>query len=105
MKKLAFILAISFLGTLAVNAINPINLNAKSADQVLYAKVVNNTASAFEYKVGTDVYTIAVGASGALAFEENTQILKKDTNGVWVNWFVFTTARANQTWQLTDLLN
>lgn len=105
MKKLAFILAISFLGTLTVNAINPVVPETINSDQVLYAKVINNTAAAFEYKVGTDIYTIAVGASGALAFEENTQILKKDANGVWVNWFVFSSTYANQSWQLTDLLN
>ncbi len=105
MKKLAFILAMSFLGTLAVQAVNPVSPVAQSIDQIIYAKVINNTAAAFEYKVGTDMYTIAVGESAGFAFEENTQIMRKDANGVWINWFVFSNSYANQSWQLSDLMN
>lgn len=104
MKKFAFILAFSFLGTLAVNATSSVVPASASVDQIVYCKVFNNTATQFEYKVGADVYTIDVNLSAGFAFEENTQILRKDTNGNWVNWFVFSSAYAGLTVQLSDLL-
>lgn len=105
MKKLAFILAISLTGSLAANAANSIQPTASAFNAIQYCKVYNNTSNPFDYKVGNDVFTITVGTSAAMAYEENTQILKKDAEGNWVNWFVFTSAYANQTVQLSDLLN
>lgn len=105
MKKIAFILAISLLGTMATNAVNPVISASTSIDQIIYCKVFNNTASQFEYKVGADVYTIDANMSAGFAFEENTQVLRKDTNGNWVNWFVFSSAYSGQTVQLSDLLS
>jgi hypothetical protein len=106
MKKFAFVLAISVLGVISVNAYNHTTRPIASAvDQILYCKVINNTASLFEYKVGTDLFSIPVGQPAGFAFEENTQILKKDTNGNWINWFVFSSAYANQNVQLSDIIN
>ncbi len=104
MKKFAFIFAISLLGTLAVNAINPIKPAVQAADQILYCKIFNNTATAFEFKANGNIVTIDVNTSAPVALEENTQLQKKDSNGNWVNWFIFSTTYANQTVQLTDLL-
>jgi hypothetical protein len=105
MKKIAFIIALSFLGAITANAYNTSIHAASAADQILYCKVINNTAAAFDYKVGTDVFNIPVGGTGGFAFEENTQILKKDSNGNWINWFVFSSAYANQNVQLSDIIN
>jgi len=105
MKKIAFIIALAFVGTIAVNANNIVTPIVSSANEILFCKVINNTASAFEYKVGTDTYSVAPGATAGLAFEENTQILKKDTNGNWVNWFVLNTTYSGQSVQLTDIMN
>lgn len=105
MKKFAFIIAITLLGTITVNAYSTSTPVASAADQILYCKVINNTANLFEYKAGTDVFTISVGQPGGLAFEENTQLLKKDNNGNWVNWFIFTSAYSGQNVQLSDIIN
>jgi hypothetical protein len=105
MKKLAFILAIALTGSVAVSAANSIQPTASAVNAIQYCKIFNDTASPFDYKVGTDVFTITIGTSAAMAYEENTQILKKDTNGNWVNWFVFSSAYANQTVQLSTLLS
>ena len=106
MKKFAFILAISVFGVMSVNAYNSSTTPvASAADQVLYCKVFNNTANLFEYKVGTDVFSITVGQSSGFAFEENTQILRKDTNGNWINWFKFTSAYSGQNVQLSDIMH
>jgi hypothetical protein len=104
MKKIVFILAICLTGTLAANAFNTLTPVVKSADQVIYCKILNDLSGPFEYKVGADIFTVEVGRSGALAYEENTQILKKDTHGNWVNWFVFTSIHANQTIKISTLL-
>ncbi len=105
MKKLAFLIAISFLGSVAVQAINPVNPSANAADQVIYAKVINDTGTAFKYKVGNDEFIIDVNESEPFAFDENTQILKKNSEGNWVNWFVFNSSHAGQSIQLSTLLN
>jgi len=104
MKKLAFILAIALTGSVAAMAANSIKPTVSAVNAIQYCKIFNDTANPFDYKVGTDVYTITVGTSAAMAYEENTQILKKDINGNWVNWFVFSSAYANQTVQLSSLL-
>jgi hypothetical protein len=106
MKKFAFVIAIFIFGAFSVNAYNNFTTPVVSAaDQILYCKVINNTATLFEYKAGTDVFSIPVGQPGGLAFEENTQLLKKDTNGNWVNWFIFTSAYSGQNVQLSDIIN
>ena len=105
MKKLAFIIAISLFGTLATQALNTVQPTASAADQILYCKVFNDTATPFDYKVGNDIYTIPVNMSNGFAFEENTQILKKDGNGNWVNWFVYSSTYSNQNVMLSSLLN
>jgi hypothetical protein len=104
MKKFAIIIVISVLGAFAANAMNTLKPAPLAADQILYCKVFNNTANPFDYKVGADIYTIPVNMSSGFAFEENTQILKKDTNGNWVNWFVFGSTYSGQTVMLSDLL-
>lgn len=105
MKKIAFIITLALVGTVAVNANHTVNPVVVSADQVLYCKVTNNTAAAFEYKVGSDVFTVAAGETAGFAFEENTQILKKDSNGNWINWFIFDASYSFQNVQLSDIIN
>ncbi len=105
MKKFAFIIAISLFGALTINAYSATTPVASAKDQILYCKVMNNTATVFEYKVGTDIYSIPVGLASGFAFEENTQILKKDTNGNWINWFIYTNAYANQNVNLSDIIS
>jgi len=104
MKKLAFILLVAFVSSLSVQAIGPAFKTNFSNDQVQYCKVINDTGNAMQYKVGNDTYTIEVGESEPFAFEENAQIMKKDTNGNWVNWFVFSNAYSGQSVQLSTLL-
>lgn len=105
MKKLAFIIMVSFFGMLAVKAFNPVVSATQSMDQVLYAKVINDTGAEFKYKVGADIYIIDINESEPFAYEENTQILKKNALGEWVNWFVFGSSLSNQSHQLSTLLN
>jgi|688.fasta_scaffold1174053_1 hypothetical protein len=104
MKKIAFILAFTFSASLAIHAANTISTVNSSVEQVIYCKVINDTNAAFEYKVGADVFTIAVGSTAGFNYEENTQILKKDTNGNWVNWFVYSSSYSGQNVQLSSLL-
>ena len=104
MKKIAFVLALTFSVSLAINAANTISPVTSSVEQIIYCKVFNDTNAPFEYKVGADVFTITVGTTAGFNYEENTQILKKDGNGNWVNWFVYTSAYAGQNVQLSTLL-
>ena len=105
MKKIVFVITISVLGAFSVNAYNLLSPVVTASDQILYCKVFNSTATVFEYKVGPDVFSIPVGDSGGFAFEENTQILKKDANNNWVNWFIFSATYSGQTVQLSDIIS
>ncbi len=105
MKKIAFIITLAISSVALINANNPVNPIVSSAQQVLFCKVINNTSAVFEYKVGTEEFTIPVGQTGGFAFEENTQILKKDTHGHWVNWFIFSSSYQGQSIQLSDIIN
>ena len=104
MKKLAFLLLVAFIGSITVQAVNPVFPTSSSNDQIIYCKVINDTGNAMEYKVGTEVYTIEVGESEPFAFEVNSQIMKKNTNGDWVNWFVFSSVYSGTNAQLSTLL-
>jgi len=105
MKKVALIFALVLAGNFAVNAVNPIqNLVSLVSSQPVFCKVHNDTGAAFEYKVGADTYTIAPSETAGFNYEENVQILKKDTNGNWVNWFVYTASYNGQSVNLSTML-
>lgn len=106
MKKIAFIIALGLIAPFAVSAaVNPVIPVMNNIDQIVYAKVINDTGSEFQYKVGTTEYLIEIGESEPMAFEENSQLLKKDSNGNWVNWFVFGATHSGQSINLSTLLN
>ena len=107
MKKLFFVIAISVAGMSAAfsaNAVQP-STSILNMDQVVQMKVINDTGADFQYKVGADIYTIVAGTSAGFSFEENTQIMRKNSSDVWVNWFVITTTHQGQSASLTALLN